>query len=168
MNAMLRKYYAKLQNNRHSLVLSYENQRKRKKRTKSQSTFNNLTKTSEKSVKVKKTVQKSVRYSSKSASSMKKHKPQSSYIPKNFKVKPKTSPVKVKKQIKHKSISEIELSLSESYDSLLNHFDCGAELRKSLKQLVTLEKNALKRKFKSKSSISSNSLFVNSYHNSKV
>lgn len=166
---MLRKYYANLHNNqRFSLVLADDSQKKRKKRTKSMNTFNNITKTSEKSIQGKKSLKGVAGIGSGFKSKAIKHKSQNSYVPKVFKLKTKPSPVKTRKTLKHKSVSDIDLTLSESYDSLINHFDCDVELRKSLKQLVTLEKNALKRKFNSKSSISSNSIFFNSYHNSRV
>ena len=169
MNKMLRKYYANLRNNhRYSLVLEDDSQKKRKKRTKSMNTFNNITNTSEKSIQRKKSLKRVGGVGSVSKAKPKKHKSQNSYVPKVFKLKTKPSPAKTRKTLKHKSVSDIDLTLSESYDSLINHFDCDMELRKSLKQLVTLEKNALKRKFNSKSRISSNSIFFNSYHNSRI
>lgn len=169
MNAMLRKYYSNLHNNqRHSLVIAEENQKKRKKRTSSINTFDSLTKTSDKSIRIKKSAKRVGSIGSVCKNRTKKNKSQSSFVPKVFKLKTKPSPLKTRKTLKHKSVSQVDLTLSESYDSLINHFDCDKELRKSLKQLVKIEKNALKKKFNSKSSIFSNSIFVNSYHESRV
>lgn len=170
MNRMLRNYYAKLNSNqRHSLVIPPETKKTKTKRTKSQSTFNNLTKTSEKSLKVKKKPKKtkSQRNASRSVVNRTIHKHKSSHIPKTLVNKSK-GPVKIKKIRKIKRSCNVENTLSDSYDSLLNGIQCDQELRKSLRQLVYLEKNALKKKFSSKGSISSNSIFVNSYHNSRL
>ena len=165
---MLRRYYANLRNNqRHGLILAEENQKKKKKRTNSINTYNNLTKTSEQSIRVKKSGKRVGSIGSVCKDRPKK-KSQSTHAPKVLKFKTKPSPLKARKPSKHKSVSEIDLTLSDSYDSLINQFDCDKELRKSLKQLVKIEKNALKKKFNSKSSIFSNSIFVKSYHNSRV
>ena len=166
---MLRNYYAKLNSNpRHSLVVPAEPQKKKTKRTKSQSTFNNLTKTSEKSLKVKKVIKKTKnqRANSRSVVNRTIHKHKSSIITKPIVNKTK-GPGKIKKPRRIKRSCYVENNLSDSYDSLLNGIQCDQELRKSLRLLVRLEKSALKKKFSSKSSLSSNSIFVNSYHNTR-
>ena len=163
---MLRNYYAKLNSNpRHSLALQTEPKKKKTKRTKSQSTFNNLTKTSEKSLKVKKGVKRNEnqRANSRSVVNRTIHKHKSSIAPKSIVNKTK-GPGKIKKIRKIKRSCNVENNLSDSFDSLLNGIQCDQELRKSLRQLVRLEKSALKKRFSSKSIISSNSIFVNSYH----
>jgi hypothetical protein len=177
MQVMLKKYYAKLHTNqRHSLMsmddfLTYT---QRKKRTKSQANHNNLTKSSEKSLKTRIKLVKKVPTSdltrAKSKSNPKfriSHKSKPSLMPKSFIQKGKTSNLKPRKTCKVKTVTESTINLSDSYDSLLQQFNCDEDLKSSLKQLVRLEKLSLKKKFSGKNSLLNNNLLVNSYHNQK-
>ena len=176
---MLKKYYARSHISQRNSIMQLDDYLKPKhqtKRTKSQGNYNNLTKTSEKSLKslikykkkttpleVTKTKTKSI-----IKTRINKTGPRSSYVnPKNIIMKPKNSNFKQKKISKIKSISNSNQSLSESYDSLLQQFNCDSNLRLSFKKLVKLEKLSLKKTFCLKKSYISNNLLVNSYFNPK-
>lgn len=171
MQLMLTKYYAKSQVKQRNSLIDLEDflQCKRQvKLTKSQSNYNNLTKTSEKSIKslekYKKQHQPS--FSLKSAPlKLNKHRSRHSYVPqaKIQTIKAKIQTFKPKKAAKR----EVSPKLSESYDTLLKQFDCTEELKSSLKKLVKLEKLSLKSKFSSKSAFFSKHFPMPSFYESK-
>ena len=180
MQVMLKKYYAQVHSNQRNSLINLDEYiplKIKNKRTKSQGNYNNLTKTSEKSLKSLTKYKK--RSKPKIPNNMKHKSPikikraiksESSYIHKNIIIKQRTSNATIKRINKSAVRFDTSIrSLSDSYDILLQQFKCGDELKSSLKKLVQIEKLSLKKKFSSNHFLlSKKNLLVHNFYNNSM